>query len=87
MVAVQNIQLGLDLFHDAHPTVGVRVNVTRHPYSFNGVTMCCLSWSISVCVSGDSKSSQGLAGAGTPEVDCCAAGRLACAENYVLLYV
>ena len=72
VVAVRNIQRGLDLFHDAHPTFAIRVNVTRHPYSFNGVTTCCLSRSISVCVSGDSKSSQGLAGASTPEVACCA---------------
>lgn len=30
------MQRGLDRFHELHPDVGVLLNVTRHPYSFNG---------------------------------------------------
>ena len=30
------MQLGLNMFHERHPDVGLLLNVTRHPYSFNG---------------------------------------------------
>jgi len=45
------VQLGLDLFHSRHSDVGVLLNVTRHPYSFNG----------------DHRGKSALAGAGTKE--------------------
>ena len=30
------MQLGLNMFHERHPDCGLLLNVTRHPYSFNG---------------------------------------------------
>ena len=35
-IGKKNVQLGLDIFHERHPDVGLLLNVTRHPYSFNG---------------------------------------------------
>ena len=35
-IGKKNIQFALDLFHAEYPECAARINVRRHPYSFNG---------------------------------------------------